>query len=163
MFLINLLANNSSWFRGTLTSIVKICPIIISDEVLQGPKASVYFCDFDPSKQGHDIPKEQVEQMMLAEPYQRKIDTCHLYVSACVMFLLLDCLRHPQPFCILGLALSNSCSNCKNNFLPHQFCFLTISLSVFLNCIFIVTESFLFLQNNLKQGNSEICEIRCNI
>ncbi|RUS88928.1 hypothetical protein EGW08_003367, partial [Elysia chlorotica] len=48
------------------------------DEVLQGPRASVYFCDFDPSKQGHDIPKEQVEQMMQAEPYQRKIDTCHL-------------------------------------------------------------------------------------
>ncbi|CAL1542426.1 unnamed protein product [Lymnaea stagnalis] len=48
------------------------------DEVLQGPRASVYFCDFDPGKQGHDLPKEEVELMMQAEAYQRKIDTCHL-------------------------------------------------------------------------------------
>lgn len=48
------------------------------DEVLQGPRASVYFCDLEPDKQGHDISKEEVELMMKSEPYQKKIDTCHL-------------------------------------------------------------------------------------
>jgi len=48
------------------------------DEVLQGPRASVYFCDLDPDKQGHDISREEVELMMKSEPYQKKIDTCHL-------------------------------------------------------------------------------------
>jgi len=48
------------------------------DEVLQGPRASVYFGDLDPTKQGHDISREEVEVMMKSEPYQKKIDTCHL-------------------------------------------------------------------------------------
>lgn len=48
------------------------------DEVLSGPQATVYFKDNNPGLQGRGIAKEEVEQMMQSEAYQRKIDTCHL-------------------------------------------------------------------------------------
>jgi hypothetical protein len=46
--------------------------------VLGGPQATVYFKDNNPSDQGRGIAKEEVEQMMQSEAYQRRIDTCHL-------------------------------------------------------------------------------------
>ncbi|KAK7091759.1 uncharacterized protein [Littorina saxatilis] len=48
------------------------------DEVLGGPTATVYFKETNPGVQGRGIAKEEVEQMMQSEAYQRRIDTCHL-------------------------------------------------------------------------------------
>ncbi|XP_025090005.1 protein pinocchio-like [Pomacea canaliculata] len=48
------------------------------DEVLGGPKATVYFKDSNPGLQGRGIPTDEVEQIMQSEAYQRRIATCHL-------------------------------------------------------------------------------------
>lgn len=48
------------------------------DEVLSGPKATVYFKETNPGLQGRGIPRDEVEQIMQSEAYQRKIATCHL-------------------------------------------------------------------------------------
>lgn len=56
---------------------------MFSDELLNGPRASVYYtvpCPTDavPEDKGQGISKEEVEEMMKSEAYQKKIDTCHL-------------------------------------------------------------------------------------
>ena len=50
------------------------------DEVLNGPKATVYYAiqTAEPDDQGKDYTKDEVEDMMRSEAYQRKIATCHL-------------------------------------------------------------------------------------
>ncbi|XP_076437623.1 uncharacterized protein LOC143276852 [Babylonia areolata] len=48
------------------------------DEVLSGPSATVYFNESNPGVQGRGIAREEVEQMMKSEAYQRRIATCHL-------------------------------------------------------------------------------------
>ncbi|XP_041360514.1 uncharacterized protein LOC121376806 [Gigantopelta aegis] len=50
------------------------------DEVLNGPKATVYYAiqTAEPDDQGKDYTKDEVEDMMRSEAYQRKISTCHL-------------------------------------------------------------------------------------
>ena len=57
------------------SSISIVCSV---DEVLSGPTATVYFKDCNPGVQGRGIAREEVEQMMQSEAYQRRIDTCHL-------------------------------------------------------------------------------------
>ncbi|KAJ8322102.1 hypothetical protein KUTeg_000573 [Tegillarca granosa] len=54
------------------------------DEVLNGPKATVYYTfqqnaeeeEVDEEK-GKDYTKDEVEELMKSDAYQRKIDTCH--------------------------------------------------------------------------------------
>ena len=54
------------------------------DELLNGPRATVYYhvpvSPTEVEEQGVDFTKEEVEEMMKSEPYQKKLATCHLYV-----------------------------------------------------------------------------------
>ena len=54
------------------------------DELLNGPRATVYYAvpvsPTEVEEQGVDFTKEEVEEMMKSEPYQKKMATCHLYV-----------------------------------------------------------------------------------
>ena len=54
------------------------------DEVLNGPRATVYYAvpvsPTEVEEQGKDFTKEEVEEMMKSEPYQKKLSTCHLWV-----------------------------------------------------------------------------------
>ncbi|XP_046375309.1 protein pinocchio-like [Haliotis rufescens] len=54
------------------------------DEVLNGPKATVYYAVQVPpntdlaAQQGKDYTRDEIEELMQSEAYQRKISTCHL-------------------------------------------------------------------------------------
>ena len=52
------------------------------DELLNGPRATVYYAvpvsPTEVEEQGKDFTKEEVEEMMKSEPYQKKLSTCHL-------------------------------------------------------------------------------------
>ena len=56
--------------------------IIFTDELLNGPGATVYYAvpisPIEKEEQGKDFTKEEVAEMMKSEPYQKKISTCHL-------------------------------------------------------------------------------------
>ena len=47
------------------------------DEVLNGPKATVFYTTGDQGEE-KEFSREEVEEMMKSDAYQRKIDTCHL-------------------------------------------------------------------------------------
>lgn len=47
------------------------------DEVLNGPRATVFYTTGDQGEE-KEFSKEEVEEMMKSDAYQRKIDTCHL-------------------------------------------------------------------------------------
>ncbi|XP_069105700.1 uncharacterized protein [Argopecten irradians] len=48
------------------------------DELLNGPRASVFYMVPQSDDKGKDFTKSEVEEMMKSEEYQKKIDTCHL-------------------------------------------------------------------------------------
>ena len=74
---VHLLLNRSLTLFVWCLSAVLMCFCSV-DEVLSGPTATVYFKDCSPGVQGRGIAREEVEQMMQSEAYQRRIDTCHL-------------------------------------------------------------------------------------
>ncbi|XP_029635495.1 protein pinocchio-like [Octopus sinensis] len=57
--------------------------MFVSDELLEGPRNNtVYYSipntNTDEDKQGKNFTKDEVEEMMKSDDYQRKIATCHL-------------------------------------------------------------------------------------
>jgi len=54
----------------------------ITDELLNGPRATVYYkvpiSPTEKEEQGVGFSKEEIEEMQRSEPYQKKIKTCHL-------------------------------------------------------------------------------------
>lgn len=57
--------------------------LFFSDELLEGPRNNtVYYAipstNTDEDKQGKNFTKDEVEEMMKSDAYQRKIATCHL-------------------------------------------------------------------------------------
>ena len=91
------------------------------DELLNGPRATVYYhvpvSPTEVEEQGVDFTKEEVEEMMKSEPYQKKLATCHLYVLT--IFNVINACVDPEGGG-MGFLINTGPDPLENHKLPSQ-------------------------------------------
>ncbi|KAK3087309.1 hypothetical protein FSP39_004510 [Pinctada imbricata] len=70
-------ADDDSPTDETVPMDVNLASVAEEDELLNGPKATVFYTTGDQVEE-KEFSREEVEEMMKSDAYQRKIDTCHL-------------------------------------------------------------------------------------